>query len=408
MQKLISIDKDIYYIGSSDRTKSLFENTHPTPHGMAYNSYLILDKKTAVVDGVDKLVEDEYFENIKNCLDGKKLDYIIFQHAEPDHSASIITLLKKHKEAKLVCTTKAKQFFNQFFDYDIDDRCITVKKGDTLSLGSHELEFIMAPMVHWPEVMMSYEKKSGIFFSADAFGSFGALSGNIISTDCSFDVRDIDEIRRYYAGIVSKYGPQVQNVLKNISNYKITKIAPLHGCVINGKQHIELLIEKYDLWSRYISEDQQVAIIYSTIYGNTKALAVNISYLLANLGIKNIKLYDASNIDSSYLLAETFRCSHIVLLASTYNLKLLPSLEKYLNEIQAHCVKNKVFAIGENGTWAITAAKEIKSKLEIMKGNEILEEKITIKSAQKSCDDLSVENFAKAIYKSINEKKENK
>ncbi|MBP5645196.1 MAG: MBL fold metallo-hydrolase, partial [Bacteroidales bacterium] len=349
MQNIRKINNDLYYVGASDRRLSLFENVYPVPRGVSYNSYLLRDEKTVLMDTADCAVREQYFENVAAALDGRTLDYLVVNHMEPDHAALIADLLLRYPETMVVTTAKAAQMMEQFFGSK-PANLQAVKEGDQLCTGRHTLTFVMAPMVHWPEVMMTYDIADKTLFSADAFGTFGALNGNIFADEVDFDRDWLDDARRYYINIVGKYGVQVQNVLKKASGLAIDMICPLHGPV--WRQDLAYFIGKHDTWSSYRPEKEGVLVIYGSIYGHTASAAEKMAAALADRGVKGIAMYDASHTDASQLVAECFRYSHLVLASSTYNAGIYTPIENLLHDLKAHSWQNRTVAIIENGTWA--------------------------------------------------------
>lgn len=394
------VTESIYWIGASDRRLALFENIFPIKRGVSYNSYFIDDEKTAVVDTVDAAVSKQFYENIEYLLNGRALDYLIVNHMEPDHSANIEELFRRFPEVKIVCSLKAMHMISAFFREDITEKCIAVKEGDTLSLGTHELYFVMAPMVHWPECMVSYESSEKVLFSADAFGTFGALNGNIFDDEAAFDSEAMQDARRYYTNIVGKYGMPVQTLLKKAATLEIEVIAPLHGLV--WRKNPGVLIEKYDKWSRYEAEEQAVMIVYASMYGNTANAADVMAVRLAEEGIKDIAVYDVSNTDLSELIAETFRCSHIVLACPTYNSGIYPLMEHYLLDMKALNVQNKVVGLIENGSWAVTSGTQMRKILEEMKNMTILDPVVTMDSSLKKENEETMEKLKEEICRTLN------
>ena len=394
------VAEDIYWIGGSDRRLALFENLFPIPRGVAYNSYLIMDEKTVVMDTVDASITRQFIENIAHVLQGRPLDYLVVNHMEPDHCANIEELLVRYPEMKIVGNAKTHNMIRQFYDADLEGKTITVKEGDTLALGKRTLHFFFAPMVHWPEVMVSWEETDKILFSADAFGSFGALNGNIFNDELNFDRNWLADARRYYTNIVGKYGPQVQNALKKLSALEIQMICPLHGPI--WRSDLGYLLDKYDKWSRYEPEDKAVAIMYASMYGNTENAANVLAAELAEAGVKNIAVYDISNTHISELIAEVFRCSHLVLASPTYNNGIYPAMLNLLHDMKALNVQNRTVALMENGSWAPSSAKQVRALLDEMKGMEILEPVVTVKSALKEDSMNSLRELADTLVKSLN------
>ena len=376
-----NVSDSVVWVGASDRRLALFENLFPIPRGVSYNSYLILDEKTALLDTTDASVTRQYLENVSHSLNGKPLDYLIINHMEPDHCANIAELLLRYPHLTLVGNAKTFAFVSQFYDLDLTGRTLTVKEGDTLCLGSHTLHFFLAPMVHWPEVMVTYEETEQILFSADAFGSFGALNGHLFADEVNFDRDWLDDARRYYCNIVGKYGIQVQAALKKLSALSIRTICPLHGPV--WRENLEYLLSKYDLWSRYVPEDNAVAIFYASMYGDTENAANILAAGLAEGGIKNIALYDVSVTDVSGLIAEAFRCSHLVFAAPTYNNGVYPAMYNFLHDMGALSLQNRTIGLIENGTWGPVSAKQMQQLFSEMKQMNVLEPVVTVKSSVK-------------------------
>ena len=400
MHSTRKVTDDLIYVGGSDRRLSRFENLFPIPKGVSYNSYVLLDEKTVLFDTADESISRQYIENVVHALNGRPLDYMVVQHMEPDHSAMIDDMLRRYPEAKMVCSAKAVGMFAQFYGTDVAARALVVKEGDKLSTGEHTLHFVMAPMVHWPEVMVTYDEKDKILFSADAFGTFGALAGNIFNDEITFDTVWMNDARRYYTNIVGKYGVQVQALLKKAASLDIEMICPLHGPI--WRKDLGLLLEKYQKWSTYEPEDKTVMIAYATMYGNTENAANVLAGMLADKGVKNIAMYDVSETDVSELVAESFRCSHLVLAAPTYNSRIQPKMEAYLSDIKALNLQNRTVAVIDNGTWAATAGKQMIGMLEGMKNMTILENTISIKSALAENQLGALEALADELAKQVN------
>ena len=400
MHSTRKVTDDLIYVGGSDRRLSRFENLFPIPKGVSYNSYVLLDEKTVLFDTADESISRQYIENVVHALNGRPLDYMVVQHMEPDHCAMIDDMLRRYPEAKMVCSAKAVGMFAQFYGTDVAARALVVKEGDKLSTGEHTLHFVMAPMVHWPEVMVTYDEKDKILFSADAFGTFGALAGNIFNDEITFDTVWMNDARRYYTNIVGKYGVQVQALLKKAASLDIEMICPLHGPI--WRKDLGLLLEKYQKWSTYEPEDKTVMIAYATMYGNTENAANVIAGMLADKGVKNIAMYDVSETDVSELVAESFRCSHLVLAAPTYNSGIQPKMEAYLSDIKALNLQNRTVAVIDNGTWAATAGKQMIGTLEGMKNMTILENTISIKSALAENQLGALEALADELAKQVN------
>ena len=394
-----NITDDIFWVGGSDRRLALFENLFPIPRGVSYNSYLIMDEKTALVDTVDSSITRQFLENVYHVLNGRPLDYLIVNHMEPDHCANIDELVLRFPDLKVVGNAKTLAFISQFYDLDLEGRTVTVKEGDTLPLGAHTLQFFLAPMIHWPEVMVTYEQKEKILFSADAFGSFGAINGNLFNDEINFDRDWLSDARRYYTNIVGKYGPQVQAALKKLSGLEINMICPLHGPV--WRSNLGYLLDKYGKWSTYEPEDKAVAMFYGSMYGDTENAVNILASMLAEAGVKDIAVYDVSSTHVSTLIAETFRCSHIVLAAPTYNMGIYPAMQNFLHDMKALNVQNRTAAIIENGTWAPVSGKLMREVLGEMKNMRILEPALTVKSAVKSGNLESLSALKDALLDSM-------
>ncbi len=495
MHNTRKIKEDLFWVGANDRRLSLFEGVYPVPIGVSYNSYLLMDEKTVLLDTADKAVVHQFMENIDYVLDGRPLDYLIINHMEPDHCAEIPEILNKFPHVKIVCNAKIQTMLGQFFDFTIpQEQLMIVKEGDTLNTGKHELTFIFAPMVHWPEVMVTYDKTDKILFSADAFGTFGAIDGNIFADEVDFEHRYMDEARRYYSNIVGKYGVQVQALLKKAANLDIQMICPLHGvvwrkdldkyidkymkwstytpeiqsvlipyasvsnldiqmiCPLHGvvwRKDLDKYIDKYMKWSTYTPEIQSVLIPYASVYGGTQNAVEILAAKLAELGVKDIKICDTSVTDTSYIVSDAFKYSHIVFASTTYNNGIFVSMEnllhdivikicdtsvtdtsyivsdafKYshivfasttynngifvsmenlLHDIVAHNLQNRKIAIIENGSWAPVAGKLMTDLVSQLKNVDIIENKVTVKSTLKENQIADLENLAKTIVETMN------
>ena len=393
------VTDDLYWIGGSDRRLALFENVYPIPRGVSYNSYVLLDEKTVLLDTVDASISGLFFENLEYVLNGRTLDYLIVNHMEPDHCAVIRDVVRRYPDVKLVCNAKTVPMLKQFFDFPVDDRTVIVKEMDTLCTGRHTFAFVMAPMVHWPEAMVSYDTVDKILFSADGFGTFGAINGNLFADEVDFERDWLDDARRYFINIVGKYGVQVQNLLKKAATLEIKMICPLHGPI--WRENLGWFIEKYDTWSSYKPEDQAVMIAYASIYGNTENAAEILASKLADKGVKNIAMYDVSVTDPSVIVSESFRCSHLVFAAPSYNGGIFTKMETVLSELKAHSLQNRTVAIMENGTWAPVAGRQMREIFAGMKNIELLEEGVTIRSAVKEAQEESLEALAEKIASSL-------
>ena len=398
MHSIQPINNDLIYVGVSDRRTALFENIYPIPRGVSYNSYLLLDEKTVLLDAADAAVGEQFFENVAAALNGRQLDYLVVNHMEPDHGALIAPLLLRYPQATVVTTAKAAQMMEQFFGGKPENLQV-VKEGDTLVTGRHTLCFTMAPMVHWPEVMMTYDTTDKVLFSADAFGTFGALSGNLYADEMNFEKEWLADARRYFVNIVGKYGIQVQNVHKKAATLDIKMICPLHGPV--WRENLEYFINKHDLWSRYEPEEKGVVLIYGSIYGHTEAAAMRMATLLAQRGVKNIHVYDASRTHVSELVAECWRVSHIVLAASTYNNGLFTPIEELLLDLKAHGFQRRIWALIENGSWAPQSGKLMRAALEEMKEMTIVGDTLSLKSAMQPSQEEQLIALADALVATL-------
>ena len=397
MVNIREITEDTYWLGGSDRRLALFENLFPLPDGVSYNSYLIRDEKNVLFDTADASIAGQFLENLGGALDGEKLDYLVILHMEPDHCAEIADVITRYPDVKLVGSTQTFKFLDQFFSGL--DKCerVTVKDGDTLSSGKHTYHFVTAPMVHWPEVLMAYDDHTKVLFSADAFGTFGALDGGIFADDHDFEKEYLDEARRYYSNIVGKYGPQVQAVLKKAAGLDIGMIAPLHGPV--WRENIAWFIDKYQKWSTYTPEDDGIVVIYGSLYGHTESAAETAAAQLRGKSGTSVKVYDVSKTHTSYLISEVFRASKIVLFCPTYNNGIYLPMAAFLHDMAALNVQNRTFALAENGTWAPAAGKLMKEELSKLKNVKVLEDVLTIKSALHPSDASRLEEFVDAVVK---------
>ena len=394
-----TIKEDLFWVGGTDRRLALFENAFPIPRGVSYNAYALMDEKTVLFDTVDKAVGQQFFENLEAVLKGRGLDYVVVNHMEPDHCATLGEVAARYPDAKVVCNAKTVSIIKQFYDFDIDARALVVKEGDTLNTGKHSLTFVMAPMVHWPEVMVTYDTTDKILFSADAFGTFGAMNGNLYADEVNFERDWLDDARRYYTNIVGKFGPSVQALLKKAAGLEISMICPLHGPI--WRENISWYVDKYLTWSSYKPEEKAVMIAYGSIYGHTENAANILACRLADKGVKNIVMYDVSNTHPSYLIAEAFRCSHLVLASVTYNGGLFSYMDHFLSELKAHGLQGRTAALIENGSWGVLAGKLMGEALSGMKNMHVLENKVTVKSALKEGQEAELEALAQAIWESM-------
>ena len=389
------IADQLYQVGASDRRLALFENVYPIPRGVSYNAYLVMDEKTVLLDTVDHSVSERFFENIAHVLNGRNLDYLIVNHMEPDHAATIANVVLRYPGVKIVGNEKTLTMIRQFFDFDIDNRGMVVREGDTLCTGEHIFTFVMAPMVHWPEVMVTYDTTSRILYSADAFGTFGALNGNQFADEVDFAGEWLADARRYYTNIVGKYGSQVQALLKKAATLEIEMVCPLHGPI--WRKNLEWFIEKYDRWSRYEPEDRAVMIAYGSIYGNTENAADLLATRLSEAGIRNVAMYDVSATHASVIVAEAFRCSHLVFAASTYNGGIFTPMETLLLDLQAHALQNRKVGLIQNGTWAAVSGRKMSEILASMKHMTLIEPVVSLKSSVKETTREEIDRLAEAL-----------
>lgn len=380
------ITDSVCYVGADDKSIDLFESQYVVPNGVSYNSYVILDEKTAILDTVDPRATDVWFKNLAEVLGDRQPDYLVISHLEPDHAGNIQKAAEKYPEMKLVGNPKTFAMLPQFFELDLTERCVTVKEGDTLSLGSHTLTFVMAPMVHWPEVMVSYESSEKILFSADGFGKFGAL-----------DTREewTDEARRYYINIVGKYGTQVQALLKKAAGLEIAMICPLHGPIL--KENLGYYLDKYNTWSSYMPEEQGIVIAYASIHGHTAKAVQALAEILKQKTELPVKVYDLARSDMPTVVAEAFRYDRLILAAASYDGGVFPCMEDFLHHLKAKTYRNRKVALVENGSWAPSAAKTMKAVLSEMKNLTICEQTVTIRSAMKPEDEAALTALADEI-----------
>ena len=393
------ITNDMYWVGASDRRLALFENVYPIPRGVSYNSYVLLDEKTVLLDTVDRSVSDLFLENLAHVLGGRKLDYIVVNHMEPDHCATLQEVARLYPEAKIVVNVKTVQMIKQFFTFDIDSRAHIVGEMDTLCTGRHTLAFVMAPMVHWPEAMVTYDTTDKVLYSADAFGTFGAINGNIFADEVNFETEYLEDARRYYTNIVGKYGTQVQALLRKAATIEIRMICPLHGPV--WRKNIDWFVDKYVKWGTYTPEENAVMVAYASVYGNTENTANIIASKLADAGVRNVKVYDVSATHSSVIVAEAFRVSHIVFASTTYNAGIFVNMENLLNDIVAHNLQNRTIALVENGTWAPTAGGLMREKLSALRNCTILNDTLTLHSSLKEDQMAQVDALVAAVVGSM-------
>ncbi|WP_346914883.1 FprA family A-type flavoprotein [Clostridium sp.] len=392
------VTEDLYWVGGNDRRLALFENVHPIPRGVSYNSYLLLDEKAVLFDTVDWSICRQFLENIQAVLNGRPLDYLVINHMEPDHGAAIEEIILRYPDVKIISTEKSFLLMRQF-GFEIDGRMEEVVEGDIKSFGKHEVTFIAAPMVHWPEAMVTFDTTNGVLFSADAFGSFGALDGKLFNDEVDFDRDWIDEARRYYTNIVGKYGPHVQALLKKASELDIKMICPLHGPV--WRTDLGYFIDKYDKWSRYEPEEKAVMIVYASMYGNTEAAATALATKFVEKGMKNVVMYDVSSTHVSELISETFRVSHVVLASVTYNLGIYPPMHNYLMDMKALNLQKRTFAIIENGSWACKSGSLMSEFLEEMREMTVLEDKVTLVSSMNEGNLTDMDTIVEGVIESM-------
>ena len=395
------VTEDLIWIGGNDRQHPLFESTHPVPRGMSFNSYLLLDEKTVLFDTVDRAIQTQFFENLEYALGGRKLDYVFVHHMEPDHAATLGDVMLRHPEATIVCNGKILNMIRQFHCTDPKEVHL-VNEGDSITTGRHTFTFVNAPMVHWPEVMVSYDSTDKILFSADAFGTFGALDGKLFADEVNFDRDWLDDARRYLTNIVGKYGPHVQLLLKKAGAIldQIKFICPLHGPV--WRKDLMYFIDKYDKWSRYEPEEKGVLIAYASMYGNTEAAAQALAAKLCEKGMSNVWVYDVSNTHVSQLVSESFRLSHIVLASVTYNLGIYPVMHDYLLHLKALNLQNRTFAIIENGSWAVKSGDLMQNFVNNeMKNMTVINERLSLASALNEGKAGELEMLADGILESM-------
>ena len=406
MYTVRKVTEDLYWVGANEHRLHLFENIHPIPRGVSYNSYLLMDEKTVLFDTVDWAVCREFLNNIEHVLDGRDLDYVIINHLEPDHAASLDEVLIRYPNAKVISNERAFMMMRQF-GFDVDGKEIEVAEGDAMSFGQHEITWVAAPMVHWPEAMVSFDTTNGVLFSADAFGSFGALDGKLFADEVNFDRDWIDDARRYLTNIVGKYGPHVQDLLKKASTIDIKMICPLHGPV--WREDLGYFIEKYDKWSRYEPEEDGVLLVYASMYGNTEYAAQCLATKLCERGMTNIHMYAVSKTHVSYLVSEAFRLSHIVLASVTYNLEIYPVMHQFLDEIRMLNLQNRTVGIIENGTWTPQAGTLMEEFLDKnMKLMDVLGGEVTVTSSLNDSTEKELDALADSIIESFEKIKEEK
>lgn len=396
MQNCQELAAGLYYLGGNDRRLALFESAYPVPRGVSYNAYLLKDEKSVLFDTVDIAVGDLFFDNLACALGEDKLDYVVVQHMEPDHSATFARLLELYPDVTVIASQKAAVMLKNYFGYT--GKAYLVKEGDTLSIGKRTLTFIGAPMVHWPEVLFTYVPEEGFLFSADAFGTFGALAGNVIAEKDVFAAEYLDDARRYYFNIVGKYGVQVQSVLKKAAGLKISMVCPLHGPI--WKDDFAWYLEKYLTWSAYKPEDKCVAVFYASVYGHTQNAAEILASAIGAEGVR-VKVFDVSVTHPSELLSEAFRCSHAVFASTTYNNGIFVNMENFLNDLKAHNYQNRAYAIVENGSWAPQAGSLMDGILAGLKNMRRIGEKTTVLSAVNASSREALVTLGKQIAEDV-------
>ncbi|MBE6003897.1 MAG: FprA family A-type flavoprotein [Lachnospiraceae bacterium] len=397
MYNIREVQKDIWWIGASDRRLALFENAYATPSGMSYNNYLILDDKTCLMDGIDDAVSRQFFDNLTKVLDGRELDYMVVQHMEPDHCSCIPELLLRYPKLKIVGSQKAIQMIDQFYHIKVD--AIVVKEKDTLPLGHHTLNFFTAAMVHWPEVIVSFDTSTGALFSADAFGAFGAMSGNIFADEVDWEHDWKDEARRYYANIVGKYGVQTNALLKKLETLDVKMLLPLHAHL--WRKDLDTIIDLYKSWASYTPEKKSVAIFYGSVYGHTGNAADILSMKLAELGVRDVKVYDVSKTEVSYLVSAAFEYPALVFASATYNAEIFDNMHTFLTDLKNHNLAGRTVGIIENGSWALSAKKKMTELLGTMKNMTLLEPMISITSSVDENTMAGLDELAKALAETV-------
>ena len=387
--------EDLYWVGASERRLNLFENAYPLTNGVSYNSYLLLDEKTVLIDTVDKSVSGLFFENVDHVLSGRKLDYLIVQHMEPDHAATIGELVLRHPELTIVCNAKTRTMMQNFFTFDLDSRVQLVKEMDTLTTGRHTFAFVMAPMVHWPEVMVSYDTATKTLYSADAFGTFGALNGNLYADEVNFRTEWLADARRYYTNIVGKYGTQVQALLKKAAGLDISIICPLHGPVLT--ENLGYYINLYDIWSSYRVESEGIVVAYTSVYGHTKAAVELLAQKLREKGCPKVVVHDLARCDMAKAVEDAFRYGKLVLATTTYNADIFPFMKEFIHHLTERNYRNRTIGLVENGTWAPLAAKVMTKMFEGCKNLTFTDTTVRILSALNEDSKAQIEAMANEL-----------
>lgn len=394
------VTEDLFWVGGNDKRLHLFENIHPIEDGVSYNSYLLLDEKTVLFDTADWSVGRQFIENVEYVLNGRKLDYMVINHMEPDHCASMEEIILRYPDVKIVSTEKALMLMHQF-NYTVDENFIQVAEGDTMSFGKHNVVFVEAPMVHWPEAMVTFDTTDGVLFSADAFGSFKSLDGALFADEVDFDGEWINEARRYYTNIVGKYGPEVMDLLKKAQTIDIKIICPLHGPV--WRKDVGYILDKYIHWATYTPEEKGVLLCYASMYGNTENAAHILATKLHEKGMHNVHMYDVSKTHVSYLIGEAFKYSHLALLSVTYNLNVFPAMENFVQDMKRLNLQKRVVAVVENGSWAPQASVLINETLDEMKQMTVLNEEVSVLSSVSKMTESELDSLADSIIESMSQ-----
>ncbi|MDY0372149.1 MAG: FprA family A-type flavoprotein [Sphaerochaetaceae bacterium] len=399
MQITRQIASNVFWVGGNDNRIERFENMFPLPHGVAYNAYIILDEKTVLLDTVDQAIREQFLENVAHVLNGRPLDYLVINHMEPDHCGNIEAIVKMYPQVTIIGNKKTFEFFNQYYPLDISKQTLVVKEGDTLSLGQHTLKFHMAPMVHWPEVMFTLEVTKGILFSADVFGSFGIHPGTLFADEVDYDRVFLDETRRYYANIVGRYGTQVKNALSRLPLDSVKLLCPLHGPI--WRKDIDYIVQKHLLWSSYEAEKQGVVLVYASMYGNTENAVFALANKLAERGVTDMRIYDVSKTDGSYIIADLWKYSHFVLASPTYNMHVYLPIEALLRELAVLNFQKRSATLMGNHTWSSAAIKLMTGLLGTMKDIRLIGEPLDIRSSLKAEQEGMLDELADAISHSL-------
>lgn len=398
------IKENVYWVGGNDRRLHRFENLFPLQFGIAYNSYMIMDEKTALIDTVDSSISQLFIDNVEYVLQGRDLDYLVVNHMEPDHCGNIETILRRYPNCKFVGNAKTFQFFSQFYDFDATYAYYEVKDLDEIVLGEHTLRFYYAQMVHWPEVMMTLETTDHILFSADAYGTFGAHNGSIFADEIDYRRNNVDEARRYYANIIGRFGLPVQTIMRKLSNEVIKMICSVHGPIYRESTELALILDKYEKWSHNEPEVKSVLMLYGTMYNNTELVVDTLATKLAQRGVRNMRIYDVSEFDVSYLVADVWKYSHIVIASPTYNTGTFHLIHNLLHDLASLNLTNRKFAIIVNQTWGGVVLKQLQALIGQMKNVEMIAEPLMIKSTLKNDNLVAIEKFADEIATSVLEK----